>query len=446
MHDFLVAIIAFVVLLGVMVVVHEFGHFAVARLCGVRVESFSLGFGPRLFGIRHGGTDYKVCLLPFGGYVKMTAENPGGEQPAGDPGAFTAHPRWQRMLIGLGGPAANFVLAFVAMTFYFGWINEEPAFEFKSTTIEWVVPGSAAERAGLAPGDLIRHFDADDNPGWEKVYARMTLDPNQTVPVTVERAGKLLQMAMRMPDKLNGEDLAGMLPQDLPGPIGIQEALPGTPAAQAGLRRGDIIQSVDGHPFHAESTLLAYMQAGQGKPLTLAVVRNGVALPPTVAQPALLDGKWGLGFMAAPPPIRSSPLPLAEALIRSRKFCVDGSILILQMLKHIATRKVSATQLTGPVGIARMAGDAAQMNGWYAKFFLAGEISLNLGIVNLLPFPILDGWMILLLLIESALRRDISRVIKERSYQAGLVLILIFFAFIIFSDITKLPLFTHTVK
>jgi len=192
--------------------------------------------------------------------------------------------------------------------------------------------------------------------------------------------------------------------------------------------------------------LLAYMQAGQGKPLSLLVVRNGVMLGPVVAFPGKLSYGWSLGFTAVPIPIRSSPLPLAESLARSRKFCVGGSKLILQMLEHIAAHKVSATQLAGPVGIARMAGDAAEMNGWYAKYFLAAEISLNLGIVNLLPFPLLDGWTVLTLLIESALRRNINRVVKERIYQAGLVVLLMFFAFIIFSDITKLPAFTHIAR
>ncbi len=443
MHEFLVSAIAFVVLIVVMVVVHEFGHFALAKLCGVRVESFSVGFGPRLFGIRLGGTDYKVCLLPLGGYVKMTAENPGGEQPVDDPGAFTAHPRWQRILIGLGGPAANFVLAFLIMTFYFGWINEVPAFEFKTTTIEWVVPGSAADQAGLQPGDVIRHFYTDNNPSWEQIYARMTMEPDRTVPVTVERAGKALQVEMRLPGELNGEDLAGMMPEDLPGPIGVQKVPPGAPAAQAGLRAGDTIRSVDGHAFHAESSLQGYMQVTKGKPLSLVVERNGVVLDPIVARPAMNGGAWNLGFTAVPIPFRSSPLPLTAALARSKTFCVDNSILIVQMLEHIVARKVSATQLTGPVGIARIAGTAAEMNGWYSKFFLSAVISLNLGIVNLLPIPILDGWMILLLLIESVIRRDINRVVKERCYQTGLALLLIFFAFIMFSDVTKLPIFTR---
>ena len=172
------------------------------------------------------------------------------------------------------------------------------------------------------------------------------------------------------------------------------------------------------------------------------VLRNGTTLGPIVAHPAKLDTGWKLGFMAVRPPIRSSPLPLKKALAESTQFCADGSTLIVQMLERIATRRVPANQLTGPVGIARMAGDAAETKGWYAKFYLAGVISLNLAILNLMPFPILDGGLILLLLIESALRHDISINVKERIYQAAFVVLMMFFAFVIFNDVTKLPIFT----
>src|SRR5580704_7736453 len=176
MHEFLVSAAAFIVLVGVMVVVHEFGHFIVAKICGVRVEAFSFGFGPRLFGFKYGDTDYKVCLLPLGGFVKMTGEAPeqnleapgsGEAPPTNDPGAFTSHPRWQRMLIGVAGPCANFVLTLALMFFYFGWINEVP--DIKSATLEWVTPGSAADQAGLQPGDVFRQFGNTQNPDLETV-------------------------------------------------------------------------------------------------------------------------------------------------------------------------------------------------------------------------------------------------------------------------------------
>jgi regulator of sigma E protease len=452
MHEFLVSAAAFIVLVGVMVVVHEFGHFAVAKYFGVRVESFSVGFGPRLFGIKYGETDYKVCLLPLGGFVKMTGEAPEQnleapgtqvEVPADDPGSFTAHPRWQRMLIGLAGPFSNFVLAFVLMTFYFGVFNEVPKYVVQSTTIEWVNAGSPAAQAGLQPGDVIRRFETVDNPSWEQVFTRATLNLRQTVPVTVNRGGNTIALSLRLPTEMKGDDIVGMLPQYLPGPIGVAEVQPGTPADKAGLRKGDAIQSVDGRAFHTVPALLAYLQAGQGKPVSLVIVRNGVTMAPVVAHPAKLDTGWKLGFATMPIPLRTDPLPLDKALDKSTAFCADNSFLIVEVLERLFTHKVSVSQLSGPVGIARMAGEAAEMKGWYPKFGLAGEISLNLGILNLLPFPILDGGMILLLLIESLLRRDISVNVKERIYQAAFVVLMAFFAFIIFNDVTKLPIFTH---
>jgi len=213
---------------------------------------------------------------------------------------------------------------------------------------------------------------------------------------------------------------------------------PGMPAEQAGLRAGDAIQSVDGHAFHNVTTLLAYMQAGQGKPVSLVILRKGVSLPPVVAHPTKLDTGWKLGFAPVPIPFRNNPLPLNKAVDKSTAFCADNSTLIVEVLGRIFTHKVSVSQLSGPVGIARMAGQAAEMNGWMPKFGLAAAISLNLGILNLLPFPILDGGGILLLIIESVMRRDISINVKERIFQAAFVVLLAFFAFVIFNDVTRI--------
>ncbi len=456
MHQFLVSTVAFIVLVGVMVIIHELGHFIVAKLCGVRVEAFSFGFGPRLFGFKYGETDYKVCLLPLGGFVKMTGETPGGnlELPDGseappsvdDPGAFTSHPRWQRMLIGLAGPAANFVLALVLMLIYFGFINEVPSVQVKSTTVEWVTPGSAGAQAGFRPGDLIRSFDGVKNPSWERVYERIKLNANQNVKVTVERAGQAVPMTLHVPAAAKNDDFdlsdAGILPQYLPGPIQVAEVETGTPAAAAGLQAGDAIESVDGHPFHTVTSLLAYMQVKQGKPMTLDVLRNGKTVTMT-ATPAKLDTGWKLGFATVPIPYHDQPLHFAAAWKKSVAFCNENSLLVVEVLERLFTHKVSVSQLMGPVGIARAAGEAAEMRGWYPKFGLAGEISLNLGILNLLPFPILDGGLILLLFIESLMRHDISVNVKERIYQAAFVVLMVFFVFIVFNDVSKLPMFTH---
>lgn len=455
MHAFLVSVVSFFVLVGFMVVVHELGHFIAAKLCKVRVEAFSFGFGPRLFGFKYGETDYKICLLPLGGYVKMTGEEPGQNMdlPTGrpdvapnDPGAFTAHPRWQRMIIGVAGPLANFVLAVALMTFYFGFINEVPITEVKTTTIEWVAPGSAAAQAGIQSGDTISHFDTVDNPEWEQIFSHTKINAGQPIAVTVERNGRQIPLTLNMPAAAKNDDFdlsdAGLLPEILSGPIPVQEVQSGTPAERAGLRAGDAIQSVDGLPFHNVTTLLAYMQSTQGKPIVLSVLRQGTTVSLN-ATPSKLDTGWKLGFVVGMPPFRNQPLHLNKAYAKSIAYCKENSTLVIEFLKRLFTHRISISQVQGPVGIARMAGDAAEIHSWGPKFDLGAQISLQLGMLNLLPFPILDGGMILFLLIESLLRHDINLMIKERIYQAAFVVLVVFFVFILFSDVSKLPLFAH---
>ena len=457
-HYLLVTIVAFIVLIGVMVVVHEFGHFVVAKLCRVRVEAFSVGFGPRLFGYKYGDTDYKVCLLPLGGFVKMTGENfaelsdaaagTATQAPASDPGALTAHPRWEQMLIGVAGPFANFVLAFVLMVFYFNFINEVPAIH--PIVIEWVSDGSAAAQASIEPGDIVTRFDTFDNPTWEQIRRSVRTNASKTVAVTVKRDGKTLPLAIRLTGGTKGRTLelddTGLFIELVKSPIHVDSVIPNAPAAQAGLRSDDMILAVDGHAFHTLNPLVAYLKSGQGTPVSLSVSRNGRVIGPLVVHPSLQDSAWRLGFTWEPPsniPTQREPLPFAESVVESRDFCADNSMLIFGTLRQLFTHKASVTQLSGPVGIARAAGEAAEAKDWSAKFGLGAIISINLGILNLLPFPILDGGMILFLLIESVLRHDININVKERIYQAAFVVIVAFFAFVIFNDVTKLPIFSH---
>ena len=186
------------------------------------------------------------------------------------------------MLIGIAGPIANFILAFVLMVFYFAFINEVPAVEVKTPTVEWIVPDSPAAQAGFQPGDKILRFDVFKNPDWDQIDAQSRLSANQTVPVTVERGEQTLALNLHIlaSARTDSFDLSdeGLLPQEYYGPIKVEDVSPGLPAEQAGLRAGDAIEAIDGHPFHTVSSLLVYMQEGQGKPINLTVLRNGQTL------------------------------------------------------------------------------------------------------------------------------------------------------------------------
>ncbi len=448
MHTFLVSTISVLVVLGIMVIVHEFGHFAAAKLCGVRVEAFSVGFGPRLFGVKIGETDYKICALPFGGYVKMTGENP-GEEVTNDPGEFTQHPRWQRILIGVAGPAANFLLALGLMTSVLMFHHETYVYLDQPVVLDWVQTGSVAARAGLQPGDVIERFDTVDHPTWKDVEIRAQINLNHAVPVTVERGTQQVQLTLPLPDSSKGEDFTlaklGVFPVEQPDPIRVESVADQTPASAAGIRDGDTFAAVDGHVFHSTESLVAYMQGRDGAPMSIALVHDGQQRMVTIV-PARMDaaagGKaWRLGFLGTPPPYRVEQLSFPGALAESWKFNRANSLLILEVLKRVITHKMSVNTLSGPIGIAKQTGMAVEMQGWQPILQLMTVISLNLGILNLMPFPVLDGGLILFLLIESGLRRDIDMAVKERIYQAGFILILVFAAYVIFNDVSKLHLF-----
>jgi regulator of sigma E protease len=462
------ATLSTLVVLGIMVLVHEFGHFLTAKLCGVRVEVFSIGFGQRLFGFKRGDTDYRISLLPLGGYVKMSGEQAGdgvptsgaatdGEQPARttpDPGDFTSHPRWQRILIGLSGPFANFVLAFLLMTGLYMMHNEVPIFYSQPAVVDYVVANSAAAKAGIQAGDKIVRFDSEENPTWEAVGNRAALDVNSTVPVTVERSGQLIHTSLAIQTPEHGEDFEskalGLLPQVQGTPLSVNttpnSVEPTMPAAKAGLKPGDVIASVDGQRFTYVGSMLAYLQEAAGRPVSLTVQRGDRTLHLSVA-PVLADDGTGhsayrLGFVPHPLPYTVQQLSLPDAVRRSVMTNLQYSGYIVEVLHKLFTRRAAVQNLSGPIGIARETGEAISMPGWQPIIGLMALISLNLGIFNLLPIPILDGGMIVLLLIEGALRRDLNQEFKERVYQVAFVVLILFAAFVMFNDVTKLPIFS----
>jgi regulator of sigma E protease len=449
MSFFLTSTVSMLVVLGIMVLVHEFGHFAVAKLCGVRVEVFSVGFGKRLFGFRHGDTDYRLSLLPLGGYVRMSGEAP-GEESTGDPAEFSSHPRWQRILIGLAGPVANFLLALLLMTGFYMMHNEVEAFRSQPAAIDFVSDHSAAAAAGLKPGDVITRYDGVTNPTWEQVSIRSAMNVGQTIRLDVRRDGRTVSTQLMVPSPRAGEDFdfdtIGFVPRMQDDPIRVRQIEPGMPAAKAGLKAGDEILSVDGLALHSVDAMLAFLQQGNGRPIQLTALRNGqtfqIDLQPVMADAGNGHKLYRIGFAPNLPPFKIQQLPLPAALHQSVKFNLRYSGLILEVLHRMVTRRFAVQDLSGPIGIARETGLAVEQPGWQPIIGLMSIISLNLGIFNLLPIPILDGGVIVLLLIEGVMRRDLNQEFKERIYQAAFVVLLIFAAFVMFNDISKLQVFS----
>jgi regulator of sigma E protease len=436
------------IVLGIMVLVHEFGHFAVAKLCGIRVETFSIGFGKRLFGFRRGDTDYRISLLPLGGYVKMSGDNP-GEAPT-DPGDFNAHPRWQHILVALAGPFANFILALGLMTGVSMLHNEVQEYITSPARADYVPVKTAASNAGIQSGDLIVHYDTIDNPTWDQVAIRSLLNINQNVAFSYTHNGQRIDTKLFVEAKGGADnfslDRLGLIPKMQNVPVQIDSLEPNMPAARAGLQPHDQIVTIDGLELHSVPALLAYLQDQAGKPASLVILRNGQRIPvqltPELAEVGDGTKDYRIGFRPVQLPVKVERLPFTKAVAASWEYNKKGSLLIVEVMKRMFTRQVSVRSLSGPIGIGQQIHQAASMPGWMPIIGLMAYISINLGIFNLLPIPILDGGMIVFLLVESVLRRDLNQQLKERVYQVAFVCILVFAAMVIFNDISKLNLFT----
>ncbi len=436
-----------------MVLMHEFGHFALAKLCGVRVETFAIGFGKRLVGFRRGGTDYQINLLPLGGYVKMAGEIP-GEDTSADPGELNNHPRWQRILIALAGPVANFLLALALMTGAYMLHNEvNEAFSGPAVT-DYINSTTPVAKTGLQTGDTIVHFANIENPDWEDILNRTALNPNQTIPFSFVHDGKRTDTTLQVATKDSGEKFSldsaialGLVPRMQTVPLKVSTPAADSPAERAGMKPGDQIVSVDGLTIRSIPALRAYLQDRKGQPAVLDILRGGqpVTLTVTPHYSDAGDGTkaWLMGFRAVDPPVKVEQLSFPKATVAAWDYCRKSSVLIVDVLKGMFERHISVKSLSGPIGIGQVVHEAAEMPGWMPLIGTMAGISINLGMFNLLPIPILDGGMIFFLLIESAFRRDVPMPIKERIYQVAFVCIVLFAVMVIFNDITKLPFFAH---
>ncbi len=425
----------FLLLIGVMILIHEFGHYWAARFFDVKVETFSFGFGPRLFGFRKGDTDFRVAALLFGGYVKMTGEQPGDESAA-DPRSFLQKPRWQRMIIVFAGPAMNVLLAIAILTGLF-MVRFPKVPSAPSPVIGYVVPDSAAAKAGIHDGDRIVQIGDTVDPVWMDVAMKEETSAGHPLSVWIMRGAerKLVTVTPAL-DPKTGTGFAGWAEQS---EIEIGSVLPDKPAAKAGLKPGDTLVSVNGEPVRSTPKLREVIAGTGGKPVQIVYSRNGQTQTITVA-PAMTASegtdRWMIGVSLEPRVVFVS-LSLPQALVESLRFNVKNATFIYEFLRGIVERRMSPKSAAGPIGIGQMAGEAARQ-GPAAYLGLAAMLSLNLAIVNLLPVPILDGGGILVLLIEIFMRRDLSLRVKEAALKLGFVFLMAVVAFAIYNDISKL--------
>jgi regulator of sigma E protease len=434
MNILLTNIISVAFALGVIIVVHEAGHLLMAKTFGVRVLTFSIGFGKRLAGWRHGETDYRLSAIPLGGYVRLDGENP--DESSGDPRQFLSKPRWQRVLVFLAGPAMNVVLSVGLFAVLFMVGIQVPNLPSMPPVVGAVEVGSSAARAGLAKGDLIVKVNGERAHSWQDVSLALLTAPDKPVALEVRRDGRTFNATVipkRVPQYDIG-DLAGLYPVMRPE---IRDVTPGKPAAAAGLRAGDEIRAVDGRPITETQDFTEAIEKRPGRRVAIEVVRQDRPLLLYVV-PALeaKEGKGkvgvigvGVGFYQRYPPGRA----LRESVALNLQIVSET----FQVLGKIFRREMSAKgALAGPIEIAGQTGAAAR-SGYKYLFYIMGFISLSIAILNLMPIPILDGGQIFILLIEEVIRRDLSLRVKEVISQVGLALILMLMVVVIWFDLTK---------
>lgn len=444
MSNILVDTVSVAVVLCVIVLIHELGHFLAAKAFGVRVLTFSLGFGTRLAGVEYHGTDYRISLLPLGGYVKMAGETL-GDVHTGQPDEFSSKPRWQRLVIALAGPAMNVLLAIGLLIPVYMRDYQRNSFLDHAAVVSAVDPNSAAARAGIEPMDRIIRINGVNDPTWEQVGMQAAVSVDHPMNVTLLRHGQVVQTTLTpTAGESDDEPMMGLNPVESTVIASVQ---PNMPAAQAGLRAGDHVTAIDGQAVLTPTDMIHRVQTAEpnpnekapARPLTISVERGGQTLQfqvrPRKERVAGTE-QWLIGTEVSNG-VTIVHLPFRQALSHSLSDNKQYSLLIVDLVGRLVSHRASLQSLTSPIGIAPITGDAVRQASPLPLFWITALISLNLGILNLLPIPVLDGGMILFLLVEAVLRHDVSLRIKERIYQAGFAFLLILMTVVVFNDIVR---------
>jgi regulator of sigma E protease len=448
----ILTILAFIVVLGITITIHEFGHFAMAKLLKIRVLVFSIGFGPRLVGFTRGGTEYRVSPIPVGGYVKMAGEA-FDEERQGAPDEFLSHPKWHRFLVALAGPTMNILLAIFLVSFVYLEGVQVPRYLKEPAIVGPVTAGSIAQQTGLQSGDRIVSVHRMPVTTWEDMEIALATAPKDALDVVVQRASGRADLKLEPPP----------MGQVTPAALGIKFTLPATvvagvspnsPATKAGLVPGDEILSVSGNGRSAKTydDVLNLISASKGIPLTFDIWRPrewkpGEEVSPGKERPAgkqielrivpeEMEGRVLIGFFPEVP-TDLEKFGVLGAVRESVKRNYQLAALTFRIVGRIFTGSASVKTISGPLEIARISGDAARTGSLRVFMSFLALISLQLGVFNLLPIPILDGGVIALLVIESLIRRDLSMTLKEKIVQVGFVFLILLMGFAVINDLSK---------
>jgi regulator of sigma E protease len=427
----LITLLAFVFVLGVLIFVHELGHFLAARRIGVRVLTFSLGFGPKLLSVRRGDTEYCLSAVPLGGYVKMAGETP-DEPLTGREDEFLSKSKWQRFQVLMMGPLMNILLAFVLTWVVLLRGAEIPAYLDRAPVVGAVAAGSPAERAGIRPGDRLVSIAGRDVTTWEDAGVAIGIKARRQVAIELVRDGRT-QTVRVTPDAEGKFEVGniGVLPDSRPAILAL---VSGEPAQKAGLKPRDVVLSVNGARMLNGAQLSETIAKYPNRPITLGVERSGSPMSFTLT-PALRGNKGMIGIQIGEETRVIQPGP-AQAFSLSLQKNYEYGSLIFRTLAGLLTRETSPRQLMGPVAIAQLSGEYAAL-GWIPLLSLMAMISLNLGILNLLPIPVLDGGHIFIMAMEAIARRDFSAKVKENMLLAGFVVLMLLMVTVIYNDLTR---------
>ncbi len=453
MPDILIVILAVIFVLGIAINIHEFGHFAVAKLLGMRVDAYSFfGLGPRIWGFKYGHTDYRISAIPLGAYVKLYGDeaNSGLEgkddqsEPVADSELYELRPRWQKFLVMIGGPFMNIMLA-LAIPFFGAWYMGLPS--MPAPIVGTVKTAGAAEQAGIKVGDRVVQFDGVENPTWERVRNDSLIAPEKEIPVTVERGGQKLNLTIKPTRTEKDGNSIGSL--DLEPEIGVEPVITGSliegnPAANAGLQIGDRIISINGETVRNHNEIVNQIRGSKEATIKMLVERNGERREIPI-QAEQVEGVYKVGAIFEPDEkaMPREPVSMGQAA----SFAVNTNLEIIRLTGKVfgqlfaGQRSVKDAGLAGPIGIVQIISKVVHEQGFVGLVSILALISLNLGVFNLLPIPMLDGGQIAVLAIEGFLGlfgMTLSMNVKEKIQLVGLAIILLLMVTTIFFDVSRL--------